>query len=236
MRSVALFLAEIKIPLLERDGSSFVDLLKTGRRVKLKVEVRVAWDIVPFAEFLIVGLGFDLYVKLLEEAVAALRGEAAAARPEPRLVTDWSAFLPDDYVPDEHEKLDLYRRLADTRSAGELDDLTLELLDRFGQLPPPAVALVELRRLRLLAAAGTVESLRVLQAVTELALFQPLKPAQIRTVVGMLPFQVEFFSGREFGLRVRGEGLVLLNRARELLGALAVAVAPPPEAGAPTAP
>ena len=67
------------------------------------------------------------------------------------------------------------------------------------------------------------------QAVTELTLFQPLKPAAIRTVVGMLPFQVEFFTGREFGLRVRGEGIVLLNRTRELLEALAVATAPPPE-------
>ena len=208
-----------------------LDELGVGFKIALKdMEIRGAGNLLgPEQHGFIVGLGFDLYVKLLEEAVAALKGEAAAARPEPRLVTDWSAFLPDDYVPDEHEKLDLYRRLADTRSAGELDDLTLELLDRFGQLPPPAVALVELRRLRLLAAAGTVESLRVMQAVTELALVQPLRPAAIRTVVGMLPFQVEFFTGREFGLRVRGEGLVLLNRARELLEALAVAVAPPPD-------
>jgi hypothetical protein len=46
-------------------------------------------------------------------------------------------------------------------------------------------------------------------------------------VVGMLNFQVEFFTGREFGLRVRGQSLVLLNRTREVLQALAVAVAPP---------
>ena len=166
------------------------------------------------------GLGFDLYVKLLEEAVTTLRGEAATARAEPRLLTDWTAYLPDDYVPDEHEKLNLYRRLAETRELAALDDLTLELMDRFGQLPPPAVALVELRRLRILGGGAGAESLRVFQEVCEATLRRPLKPAEIRTLVGMLDFQVEFFTGREFGVRVRGEGLLLLNRARDVLQAL----------------
>jgi hypothetical protein len=79
------------------------------------------------------------------------------------------------------------------------------------------VALVELRRLRVLGAAAQVESLRVFHDVIELTLRRPLKPAEIRGVVGAVRFQVEFMSGREFGLRTRGEGLVLLNRARELL-------------------
>ncbi len=212
-----------------------LDELGVGFKIALKdMEIRGAGNLLgPEQHGFIVGLGFDLYVKLLEEAVATLKGEEAAARPEPRLLTDWGAYLPDDYVPDEHEKLDLYRRLAGTRSTDELDDLTLELLDRFGQLPPPAVALFELRRLRVMAADGTVESLRVMQAVAEMTLFRPLAPPAIRTVVGMLPFQVEFFTGREFGLRVRGEGLVLLNRTRELLAALAVATAPPPETAPP---
>ena len=96
----------------------------------------------------------------------------------------------------------------------------LELIDRFGQLPPTAVALLELRRLRLLGVAAAVESLRVFQQATELVLRRPLTPTQIRSLVGALHFQVEFFSGREFGVRVRGEGLALLNRARELLQAL----------------
>jgi transcription-repair coupling factor (superfamily II helicase) len=222
--------AETRLRVIEE-----LDELGVGFKIALKdMEIRGAGNLLgPEQHGFILGLGFDLYVKLLEEAVAALKGAAAEVKPEPRLLTDWSAFLPDDYVPDEHEKLNLYRRLADTRTTDELDDLTLEMLDRFGQLPPPAVALFELRGLRLLAAAGEVESLRVFQDVTELALRRPLKPAEIRTVVGMLALQVEFFTGREFGLRVRGQDLVLLNRTRELLQALAVAVAP---AAAPAGP
>jgi transcription-repair coupling factor (superfamily II helicase) len=203
-----------------------LDELGVGFKIALKdMEIRGAGNLLgPEQHGFIVGLGFDLYMKLLEEAVAALKGEAAEVQPEPRLLTDWSAFLPDDYVPDEHEKLALYRRLADTRSLDALDDLTLEMMDRFGQLPEPAVALVELRRLRLLGPAGAVESLRVFHDVVEMTLRRPLKPGEIRSLVGMLNFQVEFMTGRTFGIRTRGQGLLLLNRARELLQALGISL------------
>jgi len=198
------------------------DDLGAGFRVALKdLEIRGAGNMLgPEQSGFIIGLGFDLYVKLLEEAVNEIRGEAVATRPEPRLLTDWSAFLPDDYVPDEHEKLSLYRRLAEVDSLEALDDLVLEMLDRFGQLPSPAVALFELRRLRILGRGGNVESLRVFHQVVEVTLRHPLHPKAIAGLVGSFNFQIEFMSGREFGLRVRGEGLALLNRARDLLHAL----------------
>jgi transcription-repair coupling factor (superfamily II helicase) len=204
------------------------DELGVGFKIALKdMEIRGAGNLLgPEQHGFMVGLGFDLYLKLLEEAVADLKGEAAAVLPEPRLLTDWPAFLPEDYVPDEHEKLNLYRRLAEARSHDEVDDLTLEMMDRFGQLPPAAVALVELRRLRLLGGAAGAENLRVFQNVVELMLRRPLRASEIRDVVGAVTFQVEFITGREFGLRVRGEGLVLLHRARELLQNLARATAP----------
>jgi transcription-repair coupling factor (superfamily II helicase) len=199
------------------------DELGVGFKIALKdMEIRGAGNLLgPEQHGFIVGLGFDLYLKLLEEAVAELQGAAAEVKPEPRLITDWSAYLPDDYVPDEHEKLTLYRRLADARELEQIDDLTLEMLDRFGALPPPAVALVELRRLRLLGRDALVDGERVYQNVVELTLRRPLERGQIRDLVGALSFQVEFITGREFGLRVRGEGLSLFNRARVLLQALA---------------
>ncbi len=199
------------------------DDLGMGFKVALKdLEIRGAGNLLgPEQSGFIIGLGFDLYVKLLEEAVATLRGEAAEVRPEPRLLTDWSAFLPDDYVPDEHEKLNLYRRLAEVRALAELDDLVVEMLDRFGQLPEPAVALFELRRMRLLGAGANVESLRVFQGVTEMTLRRPMRPDRIQALVRTLSFPLEFISGREFGIRVRGESIALLNRVRQLLETLA---------------
>ncbi|MFN8586594.1 MAG: transcription-repair coupling factor [Candidatus Eisenbacteria bacterium] len=221
------------------------DELGVGFKVALKdMEIRGAGNLLgPEQHGHIMGLGFDLYVKLLEQAVGELKGEIEATNPEPRLLTDWSAYLPDDYVPDEHEKLALYRRLAEARDEGAVDDFTLELMDRFGQLPAAAVALVELRRLRVLGRGGKsgvlVDSLKVFHDVAEVTLRRPLKPAEIASVVGSLNFQAEFFSGREFGLRIRGADLVLLNRTREMLVALnraaeaAAAGTPPAATGAP---
>ncbi len=215
------------------------DELGVGFKVALKdMEIRGAGNMLgPEQHGHIMGLGFDLYVKLLEEAVSELRGEAETLAPEPRLLTDWSAYLPEEYVPDEHEKLALYRRLAEARTTEGIDDFTLELRDRFGALPAAAVALVELRRLRVLgrgSPGGTsapVESLKIFQAVAEVTLRRPLRPDEIKALVTGLDFQAEFFSGREFGLRVRGEGILLLHRVRAALHALALASTP----GAPPA-
>jgi transcription-repair coupling factor (superfamily II helicase) len=222
------------------------DELGVGFKVALKdMEIRGAGNLLgPEQHGHILGLGFDLYVKLLEEAVAGLRGEVEALAPEPRLLTDWSAFLPDEYVPDEHEKLALYRRLAEARATEAIDDMVLELRDRFGALPPEAVALVELRRLRVLGRGtpgGTtapVESLKLFRNVAEITLRRPLRPDEIKRLVTGLDFQAEFVSGREFGLRVRGEGILLLHRVRAALQALgeasaAAAAAPAAKPGAP---
>jgi transcription-repair coupling factor (superfamily II helicase) len=214
------------------------DELGVGFKVALKdMEIRGAGNMLgPEQHGHIVGLGFDLYVKLLEEAVSELRGEVEALAPEPRLLTDWSAFLPEAYVPDEHEKLALYRRLAEARTPEAIDDFTLELRDRFGAMPAPAVALVELRRVRVLGrgtpGSAPVETLKVFQSVAEVTLRRPLKPDEIKALVTGLDFQAEFFSGREFGLRVRGEGILLLHRLRAALlaltGAPGAAPAAPP--------
>jgi hypothetical protein len=71
--------------------------------------------------------------------------------------------------------------------------------------------------MRLMGAVAGVEALRVFQQVSELILRRVLKPDEIRCVVGAVSFQVEFLTGREFGMRVRGEGIALLHRTRELL-------------------
>jgi transcription-repair coupling factor (superfamily II helicase) len=123
-----------------------------GFKVALKdLEIRGAGNLLgPEQHGFIVGLGFDLYVKLLEEAVAEIKGEAAEV--EARAAAAHRL----ERVPARRLRARRAREagaLPPARGharASLLDDLTLEMLDRFGQLPPPAIALVELRRLRLL--------------------------------------------------------------------------------------
>ncbi len=109
-------------------------------------------------------VGFDLYSRLLAEAVetrkASMEGRAPIVE-APQAVVDLpiEAHLPDDYVPDEAQKLELYRRLARARSAGDLAAFRQEVLDRYGPLPDPVARLIEVAALRMAAEAAGVASI-----------------------------------------------------------------------------
>jgi len=109
-------------------------------------------------------VGFDLYSRLLAEAVeerkAAHDGRAAVIV-APQAVVDLplEAHLPDDYVAEEAQKLELYRRLARARSQGDIAAFRQEVTDRFGPMPQPVLRLVEVAELRLAAEAAGVSSI-----------------------------------------------------------------------------
>ena len=109
-------------------------------------------------------VGFDLYSRLLAEAVesrkASMEGRAPIVE-APQAVVDLpvEAHLPDDYVPDEAQKLELYRRLARARSTGDLAAFRQEVLDRYGPMPDPVIRLIEVAELRLTAEAAGVASI-----------------------------------------------------------------------------
>ncbi len=105
----------------------------------------------------IAAVGFDLYSKLLAEAVRELRGEPAPATVEPVISVDVEGFLPDDYVPEVNQRLGFYKRLAGASSDAEVEDLRAELLDRFGPLPDAAEQLLDIVRIRVAARAVAVE-------------------------------------------------------------------------------
>jgi len=88
-------------------------------------------------------VGFDTYARILEEAVAELRGQPIKAERDPEISVDVPAFLPDDYIPDTGQRLDLYRRLAQARDEDEVRALLAELEDRYGALPDEARLLGE---------------------------------------------------------------------------------------------
>jgi transcription-repair coupling factor (superfamily II helicase) len=109
-------------------------------------------------------VGFDLYTKLLAEAVeerkATWEGRAPTLAPAGATVDlPVDAHLPDTYVHDEAAKLELYRRLARARTPGDLAAFRQEMADRFGPLPPPVIRLVEVAELRLAAEAAGITSL-----------------------------------------------------------------------------
>ncbi|MDO4683078.1 MAG: transcription-repair coupling factor [Lautropia sp.] len=101
-------------------------------------------------------VGFTLYTEMLQQAVEALKSGrepdlAATMAKVPEIKLHAPALLPDDYCPDVHERLMLYKRLANAKDAGALGQLREELVDRFGKLPEAAQTLIDSHRLRLMA-------------------------------------------------------------------------------------
>jgi transcription-repair coupling factor (superfamily II helicase) len=109
-------------------------------------------------------IGFSLYTDLLARAVDSLR---AGREPDLEGPVDTgvdinfhvAALLPEDYVPDVHLRLILYKRLASTRTAGELREFQVELIDRFGLLPDPAKNLVRIAAIKQKAHALGIEKI-----------------------------------------------------------------------------
>jgi transcription-repair coupling factor (superfamily II helicase) len=98
-------------------------------------------------------VGFDLYCRLLDEAVAEVKGTGSAysERPVPQIEVEGDKFIPDEYVEDNQQRFELYKRMAEVRDMDSVDDLQLEITDRFGSPPIQVNRLLDLARCRVLA-------------------------------------------------------------------------------------
>jgi transcription-repair coupling factor (superfamily II helicase) len=109
----------------------------------------------------IAAVGYDLYVQMVSEAVAEMKGEERREPAEIRLDLPVDANLPADYVGREDLRLEAYRRLATVTTHGEVDDIRDEWLDRYGPLPAPADALLAIGHLRAECARTGVREIAV---------------------------------------------------------------------------
>ena len=97
-------------------------------------------------------VGYDMYCKMLNEAVKHLKGELSEEDTfTTALDVNVDAYIPDSYIPNEYHKLDIYKRIAAIESEEEMDDMIEELIDRFGDIPKKVELLLEVARLKNLA-------------------------------------------------------------------------------------
>ena len=166
----------------------------------------------------IAAVGFEMYLRFLEEAVAVAEGnpveEEAAAPVIVELALD--AYLPVDYVQDEVERVDLYRRASGVYTLVELDDLAEELAERFGELPEPALNLIGLSRIKILARQVGVTAVNYRSGALSLTgvTASEAAPALISEATGGV------VGGREGRITVRGSTLAPLELAEKSLRAL----------------
>ena len=184
--------------------------LGSGYRIAMRdLEIRGAGNLLGEAQSgHIAAVGYDLYCRLVNEAVAELRGETVPEPPEVSIEVPVDAHIPADYIGREAARLEGYRRLAAAAEHSELADIRAEWTDRFGPVPAPAEALLSIGRLR-------VECLRhgVCEVVVTRRGGGPLSTARYAARVA----PVELPASRQVRLRrLYGDGAVCKDEAREL--------------------
>jgi transcription-repair coupling factor (superfamily II helicase) len=117
----------------------------------------------------IAAVGYDLYMQMVSEAVAELKGEPMREPAEIKIDIDLDAFLPAGYIAREDLRIEAYRRLATVASQSEVDDIRAEWEDRYGPVPDSAAALLDVARLRAECARTGVRELTVVRNTARLS-------------------------------------------------------------------
>ena len=130
----------------------------SGFKIAMRdLEIRGAGNLLgPEQSGYLMSVGYDLYLKLLEEAVLEERGEERRIETECAADLTVNAHIPDRYVPSPEQRMDLYRRIAAIRTDEDASDLLDEMLDRYGEAPRSVLALLDVALLRAAAAVAGV--------------------------------------------------------------------------------
>ena len=135
----------------------------SGFKIAMRdLEIRGAGNLLgPEQSGFLMSVGYDLYLRLLEEAVLEEQGKPVTKVPECLADLSVPAAIPDRYIPAPEQRMDLYRRIARIRDRGEADDITDELIDRYGDPPKGVTNLITIALLRAQAkACGITEILQ----------------------------------------------------------------------------
>ena len=135
----------------------FTDL-GSGIKIAMRdLEIRGAGNLLGEAQSgHMAAVGYDLYCKMLNEAVKELKGEKEEDQFTTTMDLNLDAFIPESYIKNEYQKLDIYKRIAAITTEEEMDDMTEELIDRFGDIPKKVQQLLHIAALKSLAHAAYV--------------------------------------------------------------------------------
>ncbi len=133
----------------------------------------------------IAAVGFETYTAMLRDAVAQLRGEAIHQPRDPELNVEVPGYIPDDYVPDTGQRLDLYKRLSGVDNEDDVTEIVSEIVDRYGALPKEVTLLADLNLLKAHARKLAAVSLELTSKRMVLAFAEdtPLPPSKVLELV-----------------------------------------------------
>ncbi|MGD9762572.1 MAG: transcription-repair coupling factor [Candidatus Binatia bacterium] len=133
----------------------------------------------------ITAVGFELYTQMMEEAVQELRGQRRLVEVEPEIQLGFPAYIPDSYIADEHQRLVFYRRLATVRSTAELEEIAVELRERYGPIPPLVDSFLRVMELRRVLKACLIIRAVLRQGMVVLT-FHTEAPVEVDQLIAMV--------------------------------------------------
>ncbi|MDN5795510.1 MAG: transcription-repair coupling factor [Intrasporangium sp.] len=193
-RAYAYFLYPPEKPLTEtahdrlRTIASHTDL-GAGMEVAMKdLEIRGAGNLLGGEQSgHVAGVGFDLYVRLVGEAVADFKDEGGSAPTEIKIELPVDAHLPHEYIPGERLRLEAYKKLATVESFEAVDDIESELRDRYGNPPEPVQNLLEVARLRVVARRAKIADIGLQGKVVRFGPVKDLRESQQLRLLRLYP-------------------------------------------------
>jgi transcription-repair coupling factor (superfamily II helicase) len=201
----------------------FADL-GSGFNIAMRdMEIRGAGNLVGAQQHgFIAAVGFDLYCRLLDEAMRELKGESVPDTPEPDVKIAVSAYIPDEYVPDADQKMDFYQRLANAYRIVDLLEIQEEMEDRFGRMPQPARSLMRIMEIKVMARQLGLETVQLEKNRFRLTFPQTrqVSPTDIHQMVEKCSIRLEFDLGERLQIEVQVAGrdeIERLEKARDLL-------------------
>lgn len=171
-------------------------------------------------------VGYDLYCKMLNEAVSQLKGEKEEADYTTTIDLDIDAFIPESYIKNEYQKLDIYKRIATIETEEEMDDMTEELIDRFGDLPKKVQQLLHIAALKSLAHSAYITAIEQKGKDYKFILYEkanldPAKiPALLKKYGNNMTFKAEavpYFLYQKKGRSGKEKGENVLQMLREII-------------------
>ncbi len=168
----------------------------------------------------IAAVGYDMFLRLMEDAVSSLKGERVVEKLEPEINIPVSVFIPETYIEDIDQRLMAYRRLAKMTELKAVSDFKAELIDRFGNLPPEVGNLLLKIMLKILSVKAGVKKLDLKDQVL-LLWFSELhqqRPFALLDLVEKSPEMYQFMpdNGLRVRLDVRGLGRIM-GRTKNVL-------------------
>jgi transcription-repair coupling factor (superfamily II helicase) len=165
-------------------------------------------------------IGYELYLRLIEQAVAELKGEVWQEEISPEISTDLPIFIPGGYIEESDVRLDIYKRLSSIKDKAELEEITREIEDRFGPLPREAANLLAMIRIKIgLKRIGSIrlditDSFMVFSFLKD----TPLSPSRLVESAMSRPEHFRFLSDRKLRVASSQKGpMAILKEAEEIV-------------------